>query len=494
MATDPTTNAQRQVGVLAVIGMAARVASQSMTLALLLLAGRFLSVELFGIFVLSSILMNFAVMQMYSGIYHYVLREPGFEESRGTALSLQLLYGVAFSLIILLVSGLVYIANWGDLLAVLIAATSAMPMLAVIGSWQEANVLRNGDVKFYYAALVSSEILGFLIGIWMLVTGFEIWSLIASRYCTAIIVAALLTLKSGLPGKLAWDRGSIRQIIDYSLALYGNSFLAFVSAYGAAIVLGGFLNAKAVGLYRMGSRTAGAAYDVFAQTFRVLTWQAVGRMAREKRLSPNLWIRMVALNFSIMAFALGSLSILAEELTLVLLGPEWLGMVPVLQIICFVKVLASVDQIGAAQLAAVGETRFLLRARMIQVGILMCSLLVTVQFGMVAVAWGLFPPTLVYLYLMLRKLIRYTEIDAATVIRTIAPGILISACGLVTVFLLSILFQNKSAFVSIPAIAAIGLGVYIGVAFIPLRNWTITSLQTVSTAILPRRPESAAEA
>lgn len=494
MADNSSPNAQRQVGVLAIIGMAARVASQSMTLALLLLAGRFLSVELFGIFVLSSILMNFAVMQMYSGIYHYVLREPGFEESKGTALSLQVLYGLAFSVIILLSAGLVYLANWGDLLAVLIAATSAMPILAVIGSWQEANVLRSGDVKFYYGALVSSEIIGFLIGVGMLMAGFEIWSLIASRYCTAVIVAAILTLKSGLPGKLEWDRRSIRQIVNYSLALYGNSFLAFVTAYGAAIVLGGFLNAKAVGLYRMGSRTAGAAYDVFAQTFRVLTWQAVGRMARENRLSPNLWIRMVALNFSIMTFALGSLSILAEDLTLVLLGPEWLGMVPVLQIICIVKVLASVDQIGAAQLAAVGETRFLLRARLVQVATLTCSLLITVQFGMVAVALGLFPPTLVYLFLMLRKLIRFTEIDTATVVEAVAPGFLISACGLVTVFLLSILFQNKSAFVSIPAIATIGLGVYIGVAFIPLRNWTVTSLQTVSTAILPRHSESPAQA
>lgn len=487
-------NANRQVGVLAVLGVGSRVASQSMTLVLLLLAGRFLSVELFGIFVLGSILMNLADIQMYSGIYHYVLKEPEFESSKSSAFSLQSIYGLAFSGVTALVAASVYLSGWGDFLALLIAATAIMPLIAIMSSWQEAKVLRDGHVKFYYFSLLSSEVCGFIVGVVMLISDFGVWALIANRYTAATIVALALTFKAGAPPKFGWNRDHVRSIIDYSLALYGNSFLTFVSAYGAAIVLGAFLNAKAVGLFRMGSRTAGAAFDVFAQTFRVLAWQAVGRMAREKRLSAQLWTRMIALNFSIMAFALGSMAILAEPLTMVILGDEWLGMVPVLQLICLVNILASVDQIGAAQLAAIGETRFLLRARIIQVLVLLGSLLVTVQYGMVAVAIGLFPPTVVYLVLMLRKLVHYTEIDFKTLGVAVAPGALIAASALSVVYVLSILLSGEAALVSIPIIAVGGLSVYIGIAFLPLRGWTLASLQMVSTAILPRQADGASKA
>ena len=489
-----TSNARRQVGVLAVLGIGSRVASQSMTLILLLLAGRFLSVEIFGMFVLGSILMNLADMQMYSGIYHYVMKEPEFKSSRNSAFSLQVLYGLVFSILIFLAAWITHLANWGDFLALLIASTAMMPLVAMIASWQEAKVLRDGDVKYYYTCLLISEICGFVVGVAMLLYGYGVWSLIANKYIAALIVSVALTLKAGLPPKFGWDEKHVRSIIDYCLALYGSSFLTFVSAYGAAIVLGGFLSAKAVGLFRMGSRTAGAALDVFAQTFRVLAWQAVGRMAREKRLSPELWTRMVALNLSIMSFALGSMSILAEPLTKVLLGDEWLPMVPVLQVICLVNVLASVDQIGAAQLAAVGETRFLFRARVIQVITLLASLLVTVQFGIVAVAIGLFPPAIVYLVLLLRKLVRHTETDFKTFGAAVAPGLLVSGCALLVVYILSVLLIQESALISIPVIAAIGLAVYIGIAFLPLRSWTLASLHMVSTAVLPRQTESASDA
>lgn len=476
---------RRQVGVLAIIGIAVRIVSQTMTLVLLLLAGRFLTVELFGVFVLASILMNFAVMQMYSGIYHYVLREPAFETTRGTTFTLQMLFSAGFAAIILAASGLVYALGWGSLLGLLIAATAGMPILAMIGSWQEAVLLREGDVKFYYGSLIVSEMTGFLVGVLMLANGFGVWSLIVTRYIAASIVAIALSCKSGALPRPAWIPEHARDIIQFSLALYGNSALAFFSSSGADIILGGFLNARAVGLFRMGARTAGAAFDIFAQTFRILTWQAVGRMAREKRLSAELWTTLLAINLSIMVFVLGSLSLLADELTLLLLGPDWLGMVPVLQIVCCVKIVTSVDQIASAQLAAAGQTRFLFRTRLVEATILLLALLLTVQFGTVAVALGLFPSGLIYVVLLIRKLTSFTNTTILAVAKTVWPGLALSVCALASVFLVSRLVAGQTPVLAILITAFCGLTTYSVIAFIPLKTWTLHSLQIVSSAIMP---------
>jgi len=62
------------------------------------------------------------------------------------------------------------------------------------------------------------------------------------------------------------------------------------------------------------------------------------------------------------------------------------------------------------------------------------------------------------------------------------------------VYALSILLGDENPLISIPLIATAGLTVYIGIAFLPLRSWTLASLHLVSTAVLPRQVESTSEA
>ena len=481
------SQARRQVGLLAVMGVVARLCSQTMLLVLLLLAGRFLTVELFGIFVLASILMNFGVIQMYSGIYHFVLREPAFEQSRGTAFTLQMLFSFAFALFILACSLGVYLLGWGDLLALLMAATAGMPVIALIASWQEAIRLREGDVKFYYAALIFSEITGSAVSVWMLIDGMGVWSLIANRYVASTIIAVALTWKSGRLPRPEWSREDAGSIVRFATPLYGNSALAYFTSSGADIVLGGFLSARAVGLFRMGSRTASAAFDLFAQTFRILTWQAVGRMAREQRLSAELWTSLLVINLSIMLFVLGSLSLLAHELVSVMLGGEWMAMVPVLQVLCWAKIITSADQIVSAQLAAAGHTAFLFRSRILEAAILLVALLVTVHFGILAVAFGMFPSAIVYVMRLVHKLTRLTDTTMISVARTILPGLALGASGLVVVFAASVLLEAQGPVITILITALVGVLTYVATAFVAMRGWTLRLLHTVSTAILPAK-------
>lgn len=477
--------ARRQVGLLAVMGVVARLCAQMMLLVLLLLAGRFLTVELFGIFVLSSILMNFGVIQMYSGIYHFVLREPAFEEMKGTAFTLQMAFSLAFAAFILACSLGVYLLGWGDLLAQLMAFTAGMPVLALIASWQEAVLLRKGDVKFYYASLICSEIAGFTVSVLMLVNGLGVWALIVNRYVASGLMAAALLWKCGLLPKPQWSREDARKIVGFATPLYGNSALAYFTSSGADIVLGGFLTARAVGLFRMGSRTAGAAFDLFAQTFRILTWQAVGRMAREKRLSAELWTSLLVINLSIMLFVLGSLSLLSHELIDVMLGGEWMAMVPVLQILCWAKIITSADQIVSAQLAAAGHTAFLFRSRVLEAIILLVALLSTVHFGIIAVAFGMFPSALFYVLRLTHKLTRLTDTTMLAVGRAVLPGLALGAAGLLVVFGASVLLEAQGPIVTIAVTALVGVLTYVVTAFVAMRTWTLGLLHTVSTAILP---------
>jgi len=486
LSTSPTASAERQVGFLAVVGVSARAGSQAMTLVLLILAGRFLTVEVFGIFVLASIVMSFALAHLYTGIYHYVLREPAYDETKPTACTLAILFSLAFSLLIVAVAGLSYWANWGNLLSDLILATALIPILGMFGSWHEAQVLRKGDVVYYYVCVFVSELIGFCLAVYLLLNNFGVWSLIANRYLTAFIYPLLLRFRSEPLPRLGWNSDAVRSIFSYSLGMYGNASLSFFSSYGAAIIMGGLMSASVVGIYRMATRTAIAAFDVFAQTFRTFVWQALGRLAREERSSAELWIRLLAVFASITLFLLGSLSILARDITELLLGEKWLEMVQPMQIICFVYPITAAAQLAAAQLGAAGRTSFLFKARLIEVIVLLAAVLIAAPFGLIAICISLFPPVILFNLITYRQLIKNTGTNLQEVVKGVLPGIIGAFAALGVVYATAQALEAQVAWLRISITASTGLVTFLVIAAIPLRRWTRKTLEVASVAILPR--------
>ena len=216
-------------------------------------------------------------------------------------------------------------------------------------------------------------------------------------------------------------------------------------------------------------------------------------MAREEKLSADLWTSLLVINLSIMLFVLGSLSLLAEEFVAVMLGEKWMAMVPVLQILCWAKMITSADQIVSAQLAAAGHTSFLFRSRLIEAAILLVALLATVNFGIIAVAFGMFPSVIVYVMRLVHKLTRLTDTTMLAVGKTMLPGLALGAAGLLTVFAATRLLDAQGPIVTIAVTAIVGTLAYVATALVPMRGWTLDLLHTVSTAILPAKESEAAK-
>lgn len=465
----------------------ARVSSQAMAIVLLIIAGRFLSVDEFGVYVLASIMIILPLTLLYTGVYHYILREPRFEQTKGSAFSLQLVFALALSVFVLLIAWLTLTMGWGRFLAILIASTTLLPILGAFGSWHEGIVLRRGKVAYYYGCLFFSEFVGFIIGVYTLYIGFGVWSLIIGKFVTAIVFPLALAFKSERMPKPAWNQDDIPEIFNYATGLYGNVILSFVSAYGATIITGAFLTTTAVAFLRMATRTAGAAFDIFSQTFRTLAWQAVGRMAREETSSATTLIGMLALYLSIVTFVLGALCILSQDAVYILLGEKWLDIVPILQIICCIKIIGTAEQLSSAQLSAAGRTRFLVKARTVEAVIITISVLIASQFGLVAVALSMIPAIVVFIVICYREMLRMLDVSVKQVILGIAPGVLGAFAALSTVYTSSVLMSESGALFRLIASSAIGAGAYLLIAAVPLRHWTQRTLKTVSTAILPAK-------
>jgi len=469
------------------LGMVARIASQVMTLVLLLLAGRFLTIELFGIFALAVILLNFSQTIMFSGVYAYLLKEPDIRPTLPTAFTLHCSVAGFFFLAILLVAFIITFIPGQMLLAKLVASTCGIPLISLIGCWQEALSLRRHKVRYYYLSLLTSEVLGFALGVWMLVNDYGVWSLVASRYVAFTVIASMLFLAARSLPRPGWNRDHARRIIDYGAGLYGSAALTFLTLYWSDIAIGALLNARAVGLFRMGARTATAAFDIFAQTTRVLAWQVTGRYSREGRLHEPVWVTMYACLITLVAAGLGSMAVLGEDLTLVILGEDWLPMVPVLQIVCLARIIATFDLVVAAQLAAAGDTKFLFRVRVGEALILFVTVFAGVSFGPVGVALGLIPPTLYVAVRNVRRVLAMTDATFAGMLSSVWPAFVIALATVAAALLGRTLLVDLSPLLRLAGSSLIGVAGFFLAAFLLFRQWTVGQIRALSDALMPAR-------
>lgn len=485
--------AARRAGSMAALGLAARTASQVMTFVLLLLAGRFLTIELFGVFALAVILLNLGQTLLYTGIYNFVLKEPDVEDSIGTAFTMQCVMALLFGGIILGAYFLVREFTSQPVLAELVLATAPLPIIGLIGCWQESVALRVGKVRFYYLSTLTSEVAGFVTGAALLVMGYGVWALIISRYVAAVAFSLMISIAGGGLPRPEFKLSHARRILKYAYGLYGGAFLTFFSNYGADVVIGAFLNTRAVGLFRMGTRTATAAFDVFAHTARVLSWQVVGRLSREGRTDDPIWLRMYGVVFAVILGALGSMAVLGEELALTALGPDWLPMVPILQAVCLVRVIATFDVVATAQLAAADQTAFLFRMRIIEALMLAVALFVGVQFGEMGVALSLFPSAIFLFVVLLRRTMRLTDTSFGLVAKELASSTCVAAFAILPAFAVQHFVTGFAPWEVLLMATGAGLA-GLAVALIgPYRRWTIGHAKALSMALVPEHQLAAAK-
>lgn len=465
------------------LATSARVISQLTSLAILIVAGRFLNPELFGVFVLATILMNIGASVQYSGIYNYILREGGLRDHIRTAFTLHALVGVTFILGIVTLSALVHLLGGSGLLALLILSTAPIPFGFIFTSWFEALLLRNGDVKFYYWLLLGTDLLGFVTTISLLLLDFQIWALIFARYAAVSMIVLVLLLKVRripIPG---FRIKQARKISAYSIPLYGEKLLSIFTGYGAEIAIGSVLNSRAVGLFRMGMRTSTAAFDVFSQTARVLIWQIVGQLARQDRIHEPIWIKIFALLLAAVGTALGLLIVVAQPFVSIVLGEDWIQIAPIIQIVCCVKIFSVFSLVANAQLAAAGATKLVLKVRLYEALTLAASLSFLVFYGPLGAAASLFPPVLVGSVMLYQRLSAVTETQSRQVLTEILPAVTISALSVLVGAVVYQLCFGQSVWLQVLLPSLAGGLTFLGVALLVFRTWVNNTIRILSDAL-----------
>ncbi|MFH1873132.1 MAG: oligosaccharide flippase family protein [Pseudomonadota bacterium] len=261
-----------------------------------LIMTRLLVPEMFGLMSVAWILMSGLQLLSDMGIRQSIVQSKRGDDPvfLGTAWATQILRGGVLWLLGLGVAGSIRAAQTLELIPpatvyadpVFPVVISVLAAIAFIGGFESTRIAL-ADRNLALARIARMDILAQVAGMacmiaWALVDR-SIWALVAGGIVTALVRTLLSHLL--LPGandRWIWNADAFREILKFGKWIFLNSVLGFAVNSGDRLLLGGLVDARALGLYAIAFLIVDAAALVISKLLGAVSFPALSEVARER--------------------------------------------------------------------------------------------------------------------------------------------------------------------------------------------------------------------
>jgi len=292
-------------------------------------------------------------------------------------------------------TAIVFVASW-PIAALyddnrLIAITQALSLTFLIsGISTQFKAQINRDLRFVALGIVEAipQAIGLAVAIAIALATRSYWSLVTQALIAPLLEAVLcVTLARWRPGRYRRDV-SVGRFVRFAGALVGTQGLAYVSKNIDSVLLGVFRGAGELGIYNR-------AYQIVILPLTQVT-APLSRVAIPvlSRLQDDALVYMKYLHTAQFATVTatsifyGAVVGFGEPLVYLVLGSQWSGAVPILQILAMTGIFRSLGQVPYWIFVTLGRTHAQLISYAVGQPLIVASIVFGVHWGGVGVATG----------------------------------------------------------------------------------------------------------
>jgi len=212
-----------------------------------------------------------------------------------------------------------------------------------------------------------------------------VWSIVAGAL--AEVILSYLIVKPIIPTK--FSRHEAKDLLNYGKWIWGGSLLSYIITQGDDIVVGKLLGASALGFYQYAYKIASLPATQITGVVTKVTFPAFSiiqddRKRLQRAFKKTFWLTTVTTSgFSVL------IAIFAYPLVKILLGEQWLSMVPALRILCIFDAIRASSSVYGPLLNAIGKPQLGTLANLIK-AVSMFALIFsfTMKGGIEGTAWA----------------------------------------------------------------------------------------------------------
>lgn len=360
---------------------------QILTFASLATVARRLGPDAYGVMGMAAIVVGFINNFRELGTTPAIIQKPSLSSRLLSSLFwINAIFGLAMCL---LVSG---IAPW---VAVFFHTAEITPVLRVFSlSFVFASLgvvhsaLLNREMMFRHLAIIdlASGLLTYLVALVCAYHGLGVWSLVFANVSTTFVGTIGYWLAFRFRPAFTFAKSEVMGIASYS-----SNFSAFgIVNYGCRnadnLIVGKVLGPVSLGFYQM-------AYNLMMTPLQNVSWvivqvlfPAFARIQDDNQRFREAYVRSCMLIGLVTFPAMAGLGVVIDPLVRAVLGPKWLGAIPIFLILVPVGVVQSIHTTVGVIYQAKGRTDWMFRMSIVFLAATLTAFLIGVHYGATGVA------------------------------------------------------------------------------------------------------------
>lgn len=298
-----------------------------------------------------------------------------------------------------------------EILIDVIRVLSLTLFFGAINSVQVAKISREFDFKLLFKSSILSIIISGIIGVILAYLKFGVWSLVFQQLISQIIVVITLGYAMNIHIKLKISLSRLKTLFSFGSKMLASSLIdaLYNNLYG--LVIGKVYSSKALGLYNRADQFPSAIIGNINGALQSVMLPAMSVKQNDKLALKGLLRKTIVIScFCVFPMIFG-IFVCAETIVRVLLNDTWLDCIVLIQILCLFYAWMPIHTANLQAMNALGRSDIYLKLEIIKRIIGIFFLIISIPFGVIAMAWTRVLSTVIAAALNCyptKKLINYT--------------------------------------------------------------------------------------
>jgi O-antigen/teichoic acid export membrane protein len=226
------------------------------------------------------------------------------------------------------------------------------------------------------------------IGVALAFSGLGVWALvIQSLSATAAKTLLLFIFNKWVPQYL-FSVSSLKQLFGFSSKILVAGFVATIVNNLYSILIGKLFSTKDLGFYTRARQFPELLSSTITNILQGVTYPILTSVQNDMERMVSIYGRLMRITvFFVMPF-LTLFALLAEPFIRLLLTEKWISIAPLIQWLCFARMITPISALNMNILNAIGRSDLFLRVDLSKLPLVLITLIITVPFGINIVVIG----------------------------------------------------------------------------------------------------------
>lgn len=266
------------------------------------------------------------------------------------------------------------------------------------------------------------------VSVGLALAGYGVWALVGGRLAQSVLRAVGFLARFPHPFTRArWEH--LRDLASYGGGITLQGLLNSVARQGDALVVGRLLGASSLGLYNRAYKMMALPAAFLAESFNGVLFPVMSQVQNRTESLQNAVYRTTAILSLLLLPMTTTVSVLAPEIVLVVLGPNWRGAIGALQILAIGIFFRAGYKTGMTVLKARGRVYLAAGLQGVYAALVVIGAIIGARYGLEGVSVGAVLAVGVFFVTGTWAALHEIGGSGWTLIRAMVPGLVVSLIG-----------------------------------------------------------------